>query len=109
MAVSNFMQEANAIAASLRAQPPLRGKATPPGRSAPNGQPTVRNLDVLAYAREFFAENDQLPTIKCIREHFGWTSDNAADAHVKALIQHGLLERNVLGKLRFARKKGGAA
>lgn len=102
MAVSNFMQEANAIAATLR------GKAKPPGLRAPDGKPTPRNLDVLAYAREFFAENDQLPTIKCIRDHFGWTSDNAADAHVQALIRHGKLERNVLGKLRFARGKGGA-
>jgi len=101
MAVSNFMQEANAIAATLR------GKAKPPGLRAPDGKPTPRNLDVLAYAREFFAENDQLPTIKCIRDHFGWTSDNAADAHVQALIRHGKLERNVLGKLRFAREKGG--
>lgn len=102
MAVSNFMQEANVIAATLR------GKAKPPGRRAPNGQPTPRNLEVLAYARVFHAENDQLPTIKCIREHFGWTSDSAADAHVQALIRHGKLERNVLGKLRFAREKGGA-
>jgi SOS-response transcriptional repressor LexA len=98
----SYMTEANAIAATLR------GKAKPPGLRAPDGEPTARNLDVLAYARDFFAENDQLPTIKCIREHFGWTSDNAADAHVQALIRHGKLERNVLGKLRFAREKGGA-
>lgn len=109
MAVSNFMQEANAIAASLRAQAPLRGRAKAPGLRAPATEPTARNLDVLAYARQFFVENDQLPTIKCIREHFGWNSDNAADAHVRALIHHGLLERNALGKLRFARKKGGLA
>ncbi len=108
MALSNYMQEANAIAATLRGLPPVRGKAKPPGRRAPDGSPTVRNLDVLAYARDFFAENDQLPTIRCIREHFGWSSDAAADCHVQALIRHGKLERNVLGKLRFARGKGGA-
>ena len=98
----SYMTEANTIAATLR------GKAKPPGLRAPIGKPTPRNMDVLAYAREFFTENDQLPTIKCIRNHFGWTSDNAADAHVQALIRHGKLERNVLGKLRFAREKGGA-
>ncbi|WP_440111732.1 hypothetical protein [Acidovorax sp. BL-A-41-H1] len=89
------MQDANAIAARLR------GRASPPGKKATG--PTPRNKDVLAYMREFFAENDQLPPIATISQHFGWASTQAAQAHADALVRHGLLERNAVGKLRFAR------
>ena len=59
----SYMSEANAIAAALR------GKAKPPGKRAPG--PTRRNLQVLGYMRDFFAQNDQLPPMAHIAAHFG--------------------------------------
>lgn len=96
----SYMREANAIAASLRGEPgrQARGQAIGPSR---------KNLDVLAYMREFYLENDQLPPLMCINRNFGWVSLNAAQLHVDALIRHGLVERNAVGKLRFARKAAG--
>lgn len=93
------MAEANAIAAHLR------GKGLPTRtRRGPNGKPTVRNLEVLAFMRAFFEENDQLPPVAQIARHFGWAL-NAADSHIANLLRHGLVERNATGKLRFARPK----
>lgn len=66
-------------------------------------QPSERSLQVLAFMREFFAENDQLPPADAIASHFGWASANAAQAHINALLKHCLVERNACGKLRFAR------
>lgn len=94
----NYIEEANAIAARLRPAPAPRVAAGP----------TPKALAVLAYCREFFAENDQLPPQAVISGHFGWASLNAAQVHIDALIRHKLLERNAVGKLRFARN-GGAA
>ena len=95
------MSEANAIAAALR------GKAKPPGIKAP--KPTVRNLDVLNFMREFLAENDQLPPMAHIAAHFGWSSAQSALEHVESLMRHGLIERNACGKLRFSRIQKGSA
>lgn len=79
----------------------LRGRAKPTGVKATG--PTPRNLDVLAFMREFWAENDQLPPMTHIAHHFWWVSTQAAQCHVDALAHHGMLERNVCGKYRFAR------
>jgi SOS-response transcriptional repressor LexA len=65
--------------------------------------PSERSLQVLAFMREFFATNDQLPPADAIASHFGWASANAAQAHINALLKHRLVERNACGKLRFAR------
>jgi hypothetical protein len=89
------MTDANAIAAQLR------GKAKPTGRKAEG--PTPRNLDVMAYLHHFFEQNDQLPPVATVCEHFGWKSLQAGQDHVDALLRHGLIERNAVGKLRFAR------
>ena len=89
------MAEANAIAASLR------GRASPPGKKATG--PTPRNLDVLAFMRQFFAQNDQLPPVTTVCEHFGWAAPQSAQSHIDALARHGLIERNAVGKWRFAR------
>lgn len=97
----NWMQEANAMADRMRGK---RFQA----RRGPAKAPSEKALAVLAYCREFFAENDQLPPQASIRDHFGWASLNAAQVHIDALIRHELLERNAVGKLRFART-GGAA
>lgn len=76
----------------------------PPVRQALASKPlTARQQQVLAYCREFFAENDQLPPIHRINDHFGWKSLNAAQNHMDSLVRHRLLERNAVGKLRFAR------
>ncbi len=97
----SYMTEANDIAAKLRRQhPPIVRH----GRKKAEA-PSPRNLEVLDFCRKFFAENDQLPPAMRISEHFGWTSMNAAQLHLDALIHHGLLERNAVGKLRFARKE----
>lgn len=61
---------------------------------------------VLGFMREFFAQNDQLPPMQHIADHFGWPNASNAHHHVSALIQRGHLERNAVGKYRFAR--GGA-
>lgn len=97
----SYMTEANDIAAKLRRQPAPAGK---PGRRAADA-PSPRNLEVLGFMREFFQANDQLPPAATIAVHFGWTSMNSAQLHVDALIRHGLLERNAVGKLRFVRKE----
>lgn len=91
----SYMHEANAIAARLR------GRASPPGRKATG--PTPRNLDVMAYLRHFFEQNDQLPPVERIAKHFGWASMQSAHCHLEALQKHGLIERNAVGKFRFAR------
>ncbi len=66
-------------------------------------QPSERSLQVLAFMREFLAENDQLPPACAIAKHFGWASANAAQEHINTLRGHGLVETNACGKLRFAR------
>lgn len=66
-------------------------------------QPTERSLQVLAFMREFLAENDQLPPACAIAKHFGWASANAAQEHINSLRGHGLVETNACGKLRFVR------
>lgn len=91
----SYMAEANAIAAGLR------GRARPPGKKSTG--PTVRNLQVLQYMREFFAENDQLPPMAHIAGYFGWASEQSALEHIESLMRHELVERNACGKLRFVR------
>lgn len=99
----SYMSEANAIAATLR------GEIRPSPRS--RRSPTDKQLKVLQYMRDFHREQDQLPPVAYIARHFGWRSPQSALEHVDALIAKGELERNVCGKLRFARPKsnGGAA
>ncbi len=106
----SYMTEANDIAAKLRRQPAPAGKpgrraATAAARCRLPASPTGRQLEVLAYMREFFEQNDQLPPAATIASHFGWTSPSASGDHIRALKRHGLIERNAVGKLRFARKE----
>lgn len=67
--------------------------------------PTPTQALVLAYMREVFESEDQLPPVANIAEHFGWKSASAAQYYVDGLIRIGRLEKNALGKLRFARAK----
>lgn len=99
----SYMSEANAIAATLR------GEIRPSPRSMRG--PSDKQLKVLQFMRDFHREQDQLPPVAFIARHFGWRSPQSALGHVDALIAKGLLQRNVCGKLRFARPavKDGAA
>jgi len=67
--------------------------------------PTPTQASVLAYMREVFEENDQLPSVANIADHFGWKSASAAQYYVDGLIRIGRLEKNDLGRLRFSRAK----
>lgn len=98
----SYMTEANIIADQIRGQGDKRK-----GGKAERLTPSKHQLDVLAFMRSFFAENDQLPPYSVIAEHFG-IRPTGAEWHVNKLIKFGRLERNVVGKLRFARAKGGA-
>lgn len=92
----SYILEANAIAARLRGGRPVRAQ-----RAAL--APTAKNLEVLAYMREFYLENDQLPPVSRIASHFGMNGAGA-DWHIQMLLRFGEVERNSVGKLRFARK-----
>ena len=64
---------------------------------------TDKQLAVLCFAQEFFKENDMLPTAKAVADHFGAASLNAPWVHMRTLEQKGYLEKNAVGKYRFAR------
>lgn len=66
---------------------------------------TPKQATVLAYMREFFAENDQLPTLEIIAKDLGFPSDTSAFELRRQLIKKGHLEHNAVGKYRFARAK----
>ena len=70
---------------------------------------TARQAMVLAFMRDFFAENDQLPTAAAMRKRFGWASDNAAASYLQTLAKKGVIEHNAVGRYRFARQKPAAA
>ena len=105
MAVNNFMQEANDIAARLR---PSSQPARTTARRQKAAFASRLQLQVLEYMRTFLAENDQLPPVQSIATQFD-LAISSADWHVRALLRLGHLERNAVGKLRFPRERGGAA
>ena len=72
---------------------------------AVNHDLTTRQREVLAYMRSFWAENDQLPPMHAIAEHFGFRSGNAAHDYLNALERKGFIERNAVGKYRFVRDR----
>ena len=102
MSETNFMAEANAIADAIRSGKPARR----PFRRQPATEATPTQLLVLAYMREFFEKEDQLPPVATVAKHFGWASANGAQFHIDGLVRHGLLEHNACGKYRFARPAG---
>ena len=110
--MSDYMHEANAIAARLRgAATGGAGAGTSVGPRAGlrrGGRPRLRGaspvaLRVLAFARQFFADNDQLPPASAVAAAFGWGSTQSAFDHLSALERFGYLERNAVGKWRFTR------
>ena len=100
----SYMQEANAIAARLRGGGGgvLRQRQRPGASKRPVA--SVRTLKVLAYMRAFYDANDQLPPVALISEAFGWVGPQSAHYHVLRLEHYGHIERNAVGKWRFARE-----
>lgn len=92
---------ANAIAARLR---PGRAPGPVTGSSKAQG-PTPKQSEVLAFLHAFFADNDQIPPVSATAQHFGM-STGAAHWHMEQLLHHGAIERNTVGRWRFARGGG---
>lgn len=67
----------------------------------------ARTAEVLAFCHQFFAENDQLPPQAAIAAHLG-VDEQVAQKYMRRLGEAGQIERNAVGKWRFARK-GAAA
>lgn len=114
-------QAANRIAAQLRGLPPppkrtasrtlsvegrtVRAYATGvPGKGGYlRAAMQARLVEVLAYCREFFEQNDQLPPQSCVSERFG-VVEQVAQKYMRSLGDAGHLERNAVGKWRFKRE-----
>lgn len=104
-------REANRIAAQLRGG--NRGTKAPaprwPSIPAAEGKKltalTPVQIEILAFMREYLAENDQLPPVSQVAAKFGW-NPNGAQWHLVELGRKGALEKNAAGRWRFAR--GGA-
>lgn len=54
---------------------------------------TSRQREVLQFLRAFYDENGFMPSTREVQEHFGWSSQNAAVQHLKALEAKGLIKR----------------
>ena len=55
---------------------------------------TARQAEVLAFIKRHSALSGRPPTRAEISEHFGWSSINAADDHVRALVRKGAIRRD---------------
>jgi len=116
-------QTANRIAAQLRGLPSPKHRARLQVVQAPKvrkprahatGIPGKGNYlklakealmpEVLAYCQEFFADNDQLPTQACIAQRFKVTDQTGHD-YLHRLAKEGHIERNAVGKWRFANRQ----
>tara|TARA_R110002049_G_scaffold281333_1_gene460846 strand:+ start:12479 stop:12754 length:276 start_codon:yes stop_codon:yes gene_type:complete len=58
---------------------------------------TPRQQDYVDYMARFFDENDQLPTLQVLAQHFV-CYPNTAWCHMQALERKCVVEKNVLGK-----------
>lgn len=65
---------------------------------------TDRQLAVLVFMKEFFRENDQLPTAPVISQHLGLKSSTCGARFCARLEQRGYIERNAAGWYRFTRE-----
>lgn len=64
---------------------------------------TKKQEEVYDFMFHFFEENDQIPPMAEIADHFGWASPNAANEHVLRIRDAGWIEHNAVGKYRFTR------
>lgn len=55
---------------------------------------TDTQAKVLNFIDEFRAQNQYPPTRREISRHFGWSSDNAAEEHLRALEAKGRVRIN---------------
>lgn len=76
---------------------------------APKVQMTKLQAEVHEFMRVFLRDNDQMPPARVIQQHFGWASQHSAECHLAALERKGFLERNAVGKFKFARMHPGYA
>lgn len=63
---------------------------------------SLRQQEAYNALREYFRENDQLPTFNALAGRLGITH-NAAYDMVRVLARKGWIERNAAGRYRFAR------
>jgi SOS-response transcriptional repressor LexA len=67
---------------------------------------TPNQMAVFSFMWEYFERNDQLPSAKAMRWHFGWESENTAVGYWKVLERKGWIEKNETGcKYRFKRER----
>lgn len=52
---------------------------------------TGRQREVLAFLKKFTQEKGYPPTRKDIADHFGWSSTNAAQDHLRAMAKKGFV------------------
>lgn len=100
-------REANRIAAQLRGGNRATKAPAPrwPHAPAAGGKLTALTpvqIEILAFMREYLAENDQLPPVAQVGAKFGMHT-NGAQWHLAELGRKGALEKNAAGRWRFAR------
>lgn len=102
-------REANRIAAQLRggdratkAAPTPRWPSAPAAAGKKLTALTPVQIEILAFMREYLAENDQLPPVAQVGAKFGMHT-NGAQWHLAELGRKGALEKNAAGRWRFAR------
>jgi len=119
---SALCEDANRIAAQLRGQgyrtraqvkkqvrlnTPRATRATATGVPGKGGYlraiMEAKLVEVLAYCRAFYEENDQLPTTKCVMDHFD-VSKQVTMKYMQNLREAGHIERNAAGNWRFTRR-----
>ena len=69
---------------------------------------TDTELSTLVFMRDFFRENDQLPTQEVLRVFIGTKSKRTPIAHLDRLEAKGYIERNAVNKWRFTRQSEAA-
>lgn len=62
---------------------------------------TENQQRVLAWCREYFERNHQMPTGRAIQQQFGYASQTSAVNILGALEKKGYLARNEAGNYRF--------
>lgn len=60
-----------------------------------------RDIAVEEFMREYLADNDNMPTVRVIAEHFGFRSWRTAHMTVRRLDKKGIIEFISGGRYRF--------
>lgn len=67
-------------------------------------EPDFTNEDMLLFMRVFLENNDQIPPIQVISDHFG-VCNNAIQCRIARLEKKGILVRNKINKIMFPKNK----